>query len=106
MFSIKERRDKIMETLFAFYKPVNHSYIYSIVSEAIPEIARWAKRSPEDIEWLGEFLGKRIMQEICEVTRVIDEKSQQIGEGIIHRWLPHISVRILNALSVPEFEFL
>ena len=46
------------------------------------------------------------MQEVCEATRIIDEKSQQIGERIIHRWLPHISVRILNALSVPEFEFL
>ena len=55
---------------------------------------------------LGEFLGKRIMQEVCEVTRIIDEKSQQIGEEIIYRWLPHISVRILNALSVHEFKFL
>lgn len=95
-----------METILAFYKPVNHSYIYSIVCEAIPKIAHWAKRSNEDIEWLGEFLGKRIMQEILEVTRIIDEKSQQIGEGVIHRWLPHISVRILNVLSSPEFEFL
>ena len=46
------------------------------------------------------------MQEILEVTRIIDEKSQQLGEGVIHRWLPHISVRILNVLSSPEFEFL
>jgi len=46
------------------------------------------------------------MQEILEVTRIIDEKSQQLGEGVIYRWLPHISVRILNVLSSPEFEFL
>jgi len=102
----KERRDKIYEILNVYYKSISHPFIYSIISDSIPKIARWAKRSQEDTEWLGDFLRKCIMQEIFDVTRSIDDKTQAMADNVIYKWLPHISVRILNELTSPEFAFL
>jgi hypothetical protein len=86
----------------------NHPLIYSLIANTFPKLAVWAKKTPENKEWLIAFLEKWVLKELNDVNNVIEEKAQMLSESLSTRTLgdsntesilPHLSVRIYNELA-------
>ena len=82
-----------------FYKNICHPYIYSLIAQAIPRLAAWARKNPDNKEWFCKLVEKWVMDNIIEVNRIIEEKAQQLGDAIFFKICPHRAARILHALS-------
>ena len=73
--------------------------MYSLVANAIPKYAAWAKKDPEIKAKFCSQVGKWVTDNIIQVNTIIEKKSNDLEENILYQCLPHLSARILHSLS-------
>lgn len=74
--------------------------MYSLIAEAIPKFATWAKQDPETKKDFFDEIERWVTNNILDVNRTIEEKANDTKESVLYKFLPHLSARILHSLSI------
>ena len=99
-FSKTEKQEKLKNILKVFFKNICHPCVYSLIAEAIPKFAAWAKKDPDTKKDFFDEVEKWVTDNILDVNRTIEEKANDIKESVLYKCLPHLSARILHSLSL------